>query len=244
MRPTPMPRMMPGAATFSARLIGQKAGERISLPITFPETFEKEELKGKTGELELVIHEVICFIAPKINDEMAKLFDFDSLDALKSDLQIKIGERKEKAESRRLEDEALDCLYAESNFEIPESLVQEEASQRLDQLKEDLGQRGIPEEEIQKNLHAAKDEATASGREGLRNLFLIEAIAKKEKVFVTETVIQAEIKRIAAENETTPDEARSWIEEKGLMPQLRMDLMDRKVREFLRETATITDSEG
>ena len=71
--------------------------------------------------------------------------------------------------------------------------------------------------------------------------FLFEAIAKKEKIFVTEGDIEVELRAIAAQNNVTPEQVREHYENHKLLPDLRLGIMERKVRDLLRESATLTD---
>ena len=230
------------AEEFAAKLKGMKKGDSTKLPITYPENFEKEELRGKEGELEITIHEVMRFQSPAIDDELAKGYQFDDLEAMKKDVLEKIAEQKEAHEFGRREEAILEALYQENPFDLPEGLVQEEAHHRLQQYAEHLRQQGADDEVVEKQLEAAKEEVEGDARLAVRNLFLVDAIAKKEKLFVTESDVEKQIQVIAAENQATVDDVKKYLEEKELLGELRMDLVNRKVREFLRTTAKITDS--
>ena len=70
----------------------------------------------------------------------------------------------------------------------------------------------------------------------------MEAIAAKQKIFVTEGNVDVELRNIAAQNKVSPEQAREHYQKNELMGDLRLSLMERKVREFLRENAKITDN--
>lgn len=232
------------ADEFRGKLLGLKLGETVAIPIKYPDTFEREEARGKDGELEVKVQEILRFITPAIDDELAKGYEFDSLASLEEDLIDKIGREKRRAEQVRIEDDILDQLYAENPFDLPEFLVEDEVKHRQANLVEELQRQGHPKEEAEKRVIEARSEIEAAARHGIRNLFLIEGILKKEKLFVTETDVEAELKRIASANDTSLIEVRKHVEEKKLLPEIRLDIMNRKVREFLRNTAQISDSEG
>ncbi len=227
---------------FTAKLKGMKKGGSAKLPITFPENFEKEEVRGKEGELEITIHEVMRFQSPAIDDELAKGYQFDDLDALKKDVLEKISEQKEAHEFGRREEAILEALYSENPFDLPEGLIVEESQHRLTQYAEHLRSQGADDEVVEKQLETAKEDVETEARLAVRNLFLVDAIAKKEKLFVTESDVEQQIQRIAAENQATVEDVKKYLEEKEMLGELRMDLVNRKVREFLRTTAKISDS--
>ncbi len=229
---------------FQAKLKGSKAGDEVVVPLRFPDQFEKEEVRGKDGDVVVKVHEVLRFVSPPIDDELAKSLRFESLEELRADLRAKMAEEKAKEEERRQEEEILDALYAEHPFELPESLVQDELRHRLDHYARELERSGAPKEEIEKRIAEIRDEARKGAERALRDLFLCEAVAKKKKLFVTEDDVAAEIRRIASEHGVEPAKVRAKFEEDRLLPELRLELMSRKVREWLRKTAKLVDSEG
>lgn len=230
------------AEEFKNKLLEQAKGSTVVVPIDYPDSFEKEEARGQHGEVAIEILEVVRFVAPTLDDELAKTFDFDSMDALRADLREKISEQKSQMERSRVEEEILDGLYAQNEFHLPEGLVEEETNARKKAYFEDLKKQGAPEEQAKRQIEEAADEIAAASRKGVRNLFLIEGIARKQKLFVTETDIEAELKRIASENDTSLDEVKKYFEEKELFGELRLQLMNVKVREYLRNTADLVDS--
>ena len=83
----------------------------------------------------------------------------------------------------------------------------------------------------------------------MRLFFLIEAVAKQQKLFVTENDTEAELRAIAAANsndgqQVTPAMVREHLEKNNQLGELRLALLERKVRDFLRENAKIVDKKG
>ncbi|MEZ5990192.1 MAG: trigger factor [Planctomycetota bacterium] len=228
---------------YTHKLVGLEAGAEAVLPITYPENFEKEPARGQKGELSIKVCEVLRFQSPPIDDELAKGYEFDTLDAMRTELRTRIGEQKEASEHFRREQEILDKLFAEHPFELPEGLVQEETKHRLHHMGHDLEQKGMPKDQVEQRVEQARPEVEEEARLGVRNLFLVDAIGKKEKLFVTEGEVEARLRRIAEENQATYDQVRNWFEENRQLPELRLDLLNRKVRDFLRQKARMTDSE-
>jgi trigger factor len=229
---------------FKAKLIGQKKGNEVELPLTFPDNFEKEEARGKTGILKMKILEALRFQAPAIDDAFAKTYEFEDLEALKKELRTRMGEEKDRQNKRRIEEEALDVLFAENPFDLPGKIIEEETEGRLKQFIEELKRGGASEEQAKAQAEEARSEAEEDAKRTIRNLFLIEAIAKKEKLFVTETDVRNELQVIASENKASLDDVQKEFETRNLFGELRLELMSRKVRNFLRESVTMTDKKG
>lgn len=54
---------------FDEGLIGAKKGDKVSLPLTFPEDYWNEEMAGKDVVFEVTIHSVAAQVAPEFTDE-------------------------------------------------------------------------------------------------------------------------------------------------------------------------------
>ena len=226
---------------FAAKLRGLKSGETAEVDLTYPDAFEKEEARGKEGLVRIEIQEIQRFVSPEIDDEFAKGFEMESADELRSKLRERIREEKERNENARIEEEILDQLYAQNEFPIPEGLVEEEAKSRLDNFAKELEQQKLDKEEIERRVAQVREEATTTSRKVVRNLFLVQAIAQKQKLFVTEDDVRKELQRIASENSVEVADVQAHFEKENLFGELRFELSNRKVRDFLKETATISD---
>jgi trigger factor len=229
---------------FAAKLIGRRKGEVVVIPLTFPQGFEKEDLRGQTGEVELTIHEVSKVVTPPLDDALAKLFDFPSLDQMREDLARKLGEDKVRREESRQEQEIIDTLLAEHPFDVPGRMVKDQSQHQLRRIEEEMESQKAPPEEVRAKIEELRSESDAVADKSVKTFFLLEAIAKKEKIFVTESDVEAELRAVAARHQTSYEEAREAYEKQNMMSDLRVGLMERKVRKYLREHARFTDKQA
>ncbi len=227
--------------TFGARLRGAEQGQNLDLEIEFPEGFEKEEVRGQKGTVEMAVHEVLRVIPAAIDDELAKGYDFENLDGMKEDLTRRLADEKVRANKARQEEELLNILIAENPFDLPEGMVAEQAKHGLREFEERLKQANMEEGEIKTRLETAEPEAREDAARRVRTFFLLDAVAKKEKIFVTEGDVDVELRNVAAQNNVSAGEVREYYEKHNLLADLRLGLMERKVRDFLRENAKLTD---
>lgn len=230
--------------TFAKTLLGAAAGQTVEIGLTFPPNFEKEACRGKPGKAVLQVHEVLRVTAAPIDDALARSLDFGSLDELRQDLRQRIGEEKVRVGRLRQEEACLQQLLESHPFEVPQSLVDEQQQASLQNYAQRLEQSGMAKEEIGQKVEAAGDEAREDAERRVRLFFLIEAVAKKQKLFVTESDVEAELRNVAQANSVTPAQVREHLEKNNQMGELRLGLLERKVREFLRANAKIVDRKG
>jgi trigger factor len=230
-------------AAFEEALTGATKGQDIELGMTFPENFAKDEYRGKPGTAHLKIQEVLRVSAPPIDDELARSLDgeFDSLEALKGDLRTRIGEEKIRLGKQQQEEECIRQLMERIDFDLPESLIEEQQRASLSSFGQRLQQSGMPEEEIQKKLEESQGEARTDAQSRVKLFFLIEAVARQESLMVQQADFDREVQNIAASNQATPGQVREYLEKNNQVGELRLAILERKVRDFLRENASIVD---
>ena len=79
----------------------------------------------------------------------------------------------------------------------------------------------------------------ASSKRALKAIYLMEEIARTKDLLIKEEDLLAEFTAIAARNGVDLGEVRKYYQEEGLLQQLALELLERKVRHFLRESADI-----
>jgi trigger factor len=232
------------AAEFQKTLIGAKAGQELTLELTFPENFEKEAIRGQKGRALLHVHEVLRVSPAPIDDALARGLEFEDLAAMKTDLRARIASEKVRMGKERQEQQCLQQLLAANAFALPASLVEEQLHASLQAFGQKLAENGMAKEDIEKKLEETRPEAQQDAERRVRLFFVIEAVARQQKIFVTETDIDAELRSLAQANNVTPAQVRQHLEESKRYGELRLALLERKVRDFLRENAKIVDRKG
>jgi trigger factor len=236
-------------AAYTEALIGAKAGDARTMPITFPANFEQEAVRNQTGTVRLQVHEVLRVSPPPIDDALAKGLEFESLEALRADLKGRITQEKTRLGKARQEEQCLQQLLDAHAIELPQSLIEEQQRASLGALAQRMQQGGANDEDIKKKLEESQAEAHQDAQRRVRLFFLIEAVAKQHKLFVTETDVEQELRAIAlanstAENQFNSTQVREHLERENRLGELRLALLERKVRDFLRENAKIVDKKG
>ena len=104
----------------------------------------------------------------------------------------------------------------------------------------------MPDEEIQKKLEESKDEAQSDAERRVKLFFLIEAVAAQQGLTVEQPDMEADLNNIAAANSSpeqqiTAAQVYQHLEQENRLGEMRLALLERKVRDFLRENAKIVD---
>ncbi len=95
---------------FEDQLIGAKAGDDVTVKVTFPEDYFVAELAGKEAEFKTHIHDIKRKELPELNDEFAKeASSYETIEELKKDLRTKM---EEEASRRAIDTYNADLIQA------------------------------------------------------------------------------------------------------------------------------------
>jgi len=122
---------------FEEQLTGVKAGDEKVVELTMPEEYGNAELAGKAVTFDVTVKEVKAPKPAEMDDEFAKRFGMDSLDALKADIRTRVGGEFEQASRAHLKRKLLDGLDGRVSFDLPPTMLEIEAKQVAHQLWHD-----------------------------------------------------------------------------------------------------------
>lgn len=111
---------------FEEQLEGVKKGEAKTVSVSFPENYAAARLAGKAATFDVTVKNVAAPGEIAIDDEFAKKFGFDTMDAFRAAVRTNIETdmaRGARMHTKRLLLDALDGRYT---FELPEGLVEQE----------------------------------------------------------------------------------------------------------------------
>ena len=226
------------AEDFKQALVGARDEDVIDVPMTLPDSVEDEDARGQAGICRLVLAQTFNMLPPT-DEELFQLLDVEDEAALKVSVRERLSEAAQQREDQRVETVLLDELIARANISLPEPLLEEQTQGRLQGLAQQMQKQGVSPDDIETQLEEAKDTARQEAAKGLQALLLVEAIGEKESLLVTQEELEVELGAIAERNQTEVEEVRKYYAENNLGQQMTIELLERKVRGFLRENATV-----
>jgi len=192
--------------------------------------------------VEVAVREVKRQVLPALDDAFAAKLDFETLGELREDVRQQVAREAEHGAKEETDRRIVDALLAASPFEIPEDLVAKVTHQRLGRLQAVLQMQSATEEEVDRKLaEASAAERTVVERD-FRSSLLMDAVAKKEKIFVTETEVEEQVARMAAAYHRTVEEMEEYLDQQDMISSIRGRMREEKVMEFLRKAVKVEAS--
>lgn len=233
--------------SFTENLLGVEEDDEKEFTVTYPEDFTAPMLAGKTINYKAKVKSVGAIELPDLDDEWAGSLDegYESL----ADMRDKTREELEsaaKAEAdNALRSELIGKLVETNTFEVPNSLVDMQARNLLNNFAQDMSGRGMDLNAVGKDfVQMVYTQMQAQAERDVRGAMLLEKVAELEGFEVSDEELNEEIEHIAAHYRTTPDEIRaSLAKQQGGEANIANNLRTRKAIEALVTNAKITDGE-
>ncbi|MGR3322971.1 MAG: trigger factor [Pseudooceanicola sp.] len=226
---------------FEEQLVGVKAGEEKTVTVTFPEEYQAENLKGKEATFDCTIKAVKAPVKAEIDDELAKKFGAEDLDALKAQVAERLEAEYNQASRAVMKRAMLDALDEKVSFDLPPSLVEAEAGQIAHQLwhEDNPEVHGHDHGEIE-----TTDEHKKLAERRVRLGLLLAELGQKAEVEVSDAEMTQAIMNQARQY---PGQEREFFEfvqqNQQMQQQLRAPIFEDKVIDYIAELADVSEKE-
>lgn len=230
---------------FTDNLVGTKPDDTKNFLVEYPEDFTSAGLAGKKVQYEAKVTAVRRKELPEADDEWAKSLsdDFDSLETLRTKIREDLEQRSAAESENKLRAQVMKQLLEGHQFEVPETLIEQQASHRLESVVRDMIGRGIDPRSRDVNWEAAREELKVQAEEDVRASMLLEEIAEAEKLTVSDEEVEAEIDALTTVSRQPKEQVRAALTKDGGERSIAHRLRNRKALDLLIENASVTDEE-
>ncbi len=227
---------------FEEGLVGMNPGVETTISLKFPEGYHEAKLAGQPVDFKVKLHKLFKKEMPEINDELAKkVGDFENVDALKEAIKKDIESR----EMGRIEEDVnariIEKLVEENPVEVPQQIKNNQKAQIIEDSRQKMQQQGMtPEnfEEYKKKWdHQFEDTAAFM----VKSTFLVDEISKTNNISCSEEDVEERIQMHSLQMGLPLDKLKEFYEKDGRKGNLRFQLTQEKVIEFLKSKAKITE---
>jgi len=222
-------------------LVGAKSEDKVSVDVELGDSFSVEQHRNKSAKLEISIKEIKRPKSPEINDELAKQVGYDTLDELKEFMSQRLEMEKKRMAEGEMQEQISSKLIEMADFDMPEDMKTHHTNERLHKYQLDLINKGTPQEEIEKNLEDLKSASEESVVRDFKMSLVLEQIAEKERIFVTEDDVNRRISEMAGMYGLDTAGMKKQIEKMNSMSNLRHQLRENKTLNLLMKEANIEE---
>lgn len=220
---------------FEEQVIGMKYDEQKDIVVTFPKEYQAKDLAGKEAVFKVTLHEIQERVTPELNDEFAQKMLPNEKDVTIDTLREKIKEQivaTEKATYYReeLKPTFLETLVEKINFALPKIVVDQEVNFALNNKIRNMSEAEINElKEDANKVEATREELKVDATNSVKATFIIDALAKAEKVDVSDQEVTQLLYFEALQMGQNPQNVIKQYQEAGYLPAIKMSIIEEKV---------------
>lgn len=230
---------------FCKPLLDLKNNDSKSLTVTIPDDYEAEELRGQSLDYEVEVVEIKEQKLPDLDNAFAeKIEPGKSLDELKNTLREQMEEQRKGYRQEMITNQILSKINSELEFEVPQEIVMRETQSRVNDIFNSNTERGVSEEELVEHQEQIIESAGQQANNSVKTSFILEQIADKEKIEVTQEEVLNRVGEIAARQKTSVKQLTKQLQKKNAFGKIINGIKIQKTIEFLRDSAVVKEVES
>jgi trigger factor len=220
---------------FTEHLRGTSAGDERTFDVKYPDDTQDKRLAGKTFSYAVKVQSIKQKSLPELNDEFAKtLGEFQVVDDVRKAIREQMeSERKHEAEHAAKE-KLVRELIQRNDFEVPDSLIEQQIDIRLERGLRALAAQGLTAEQMKKmdlpRLRAGQREQAIHD---VKAALLLERVAEEENIQVSDEELDRELESLAKQSKQTSEAVRARLTRDGGLDRIRTRIRNEKTLDFL-----------
>ena len=210
------------------------------IELDIPEDHADETLKGRHASLTVTVVEARKKAVPALDDDFAKeTGKADTLDGLKAAVRKDLEDRERSVITNETRQLALRELVKRNQIPVALSLVDRAVEMQYNRLRQMLGMP--PDREASQLSPDLREKMRPAGADEVRGQLLLEAIAEKEGVTVTDEELNGHVEQAARARNIPPARLKAeWVRD-GRLDSARWSLRQDKVLDLLVGKAAINE---
>jgi trigger factor len=220
---------------FTEHLRGAIPGDERTFDVNYPEDTQDKRLAGKTFSYAVKVQSIKQKSLPELNDEFAKqLGEFQTMDDVRKAIREQIeSERKHQAQHDAKE-KLVGELIQRNDFEVPDSLIEQQIDIRLERGLRALAAQGLTAEQMKKmDLSRLRVGQREQAIHDVKAALLLERVAEEENVQVSDEELNQELESLARQSKQTSEAVRARLTRDGGLDRIRTRIRNEKTLEFL-----------
>ncbi|MDE2384940.1 MAG: trigger factor [Alphaproteobacteria bacterium] len=227
---------------FEDQLVGTKAGDDVTVKVTFPADYGAAHLAGKEASFAVKVNAVEAPSETKIDEDFAKRIGFEDLAKLKE--MVKSGIEREFAQmtAMKLKRDVLDAMDKQYAFELPQKLVDGEFDSIWAALSNEMQKAGKTFADENTTEDQARTDYRKIAERRVRLGLVLGTIGEKEGVTITEQELQ---QALIGRARQFPGQEKQvfdfYRKNQGALLELRGPIFEQKVVDLIVSKAKVSD---
>ncbi|HCW51430.1 MAG TPA: trigger factor [Clostridiales bacterium] len=227
-------------------LEGATAGETREAVLSFPDDHPNPALAGKEARFEITVKEVKTKKVPELTDDLAREIAGTDVAGLKERVTESLEEAAKRNAADELRRRLVEKVVDEAEVDVPETLVNRRVERKNAEIGERLERQGLTVDNYIKMVGLDREtwerDLRARAEREVKRELVLEAVADREGIEVTDAEVEFEIVRLAYSLGEKPDKVRKlFVESPSRLESLRERIRMDKTVHYLVEANSAAD---
>ncbi len=222
-------------------LAGAKAGDTKQISVEVPKTYFREEYRGKKVDIQIEIKDIKWLKPAELDENFLTRLGIEDEHELREKTQDTLHSRLETQVREEMTEQIHQYLLDNTDFDLPLDIVAEQSETLLRRQYTNLMMRGLPREQLDEQIEQLQAASEEHAREQLKTFFIMDKVADKLEIEVSEEEINGHIAQIALQRGQRPERMREQMERDGSLAQFELEVRQNNCIAKLLETAKITE---
>jgi trigger factor len=222
-------------------LVGGRAGDTKQATVDVPKTYFREEYRGKKVDITIDIKDIKWLRPAPLDEDFLNRCAVEDENELREKIHDNLQSRLEQQSRTEMTDQIYKYLLDNTDFDLPVDVVADYSTTLLQRQYSNLLMRGLPREQVDRQMDQLRAGSEQRAKEQLKTFFIMDKIAEKLEIDVTEEEINGHIARLAIQRGQRPERMREDMLRDGSLAQFRLQVREQKCVAKLLESANITE---
>ncbi len=224
-------------------LKGAKVGDTRQTTVDVPKTYFREEYRGKKVDIRITIKDIKWLKPAALDKNFLTKLGVKDENELREKTNEALQSRLETQLRTVITEQIYKYLLDNTNFELPLDIVAKQANTILQRQYINLMTQGLSREQIEQQMDQLRARSDERAREQLKTFFIMDKIAEKLEIEVSEEELNGHIAHLAIQQGQRPERMREQMLRDGTLAQFRLEVQQSKCIAKLLESAKITEVE-
>ncbi|MFQ6035616.1 MAG: trigger factor [Sedimentisphaerales bacterium] len=225
-------------------LVGTKAGDVKQTTVDVPKTYFREEYRGKKVDIQITVKDIKWLKPAALDENFLRRYNVEDENELQEKIRDILQSRLEQQGRTEMTEQIYEYLLDNTNFDLPLDIVAEQSNTLLRRQYGNLIMRGLPREQIEQQMDQLRASSEQQAKEQLKTFFIMDKVADKLEIDVTEEEINGHIARLAIQRRQRPERMREEMQRDGSLAQFSLQVRENKCIAKLLESANITEKKA
>jgi trigger factor len=220
---------------FTEHLRGANPGDERTFDVNYPKDTQDKRLAGKTFTYTVKVQSIKQKSLPELNDEFAKqLGEFQTAGDVRKAIREQIESERRHQAQHEAKEKLVGELIQRNDFEVPDSLIEQQIDLRLERGLRALAAQGLTAEQVKKmDLNRLRAGQRDQAVHDVKAALLLERVAEEENVQVSDEELNQELESLARQSKQTSEAVRARLTRDGGLDRIRTRIRNEKTLEFL-----------